>query len=50
VRVLVASGMSLPQEAARLKEAGARGIIYKPFRLAELEQRIQAVLSGEAAF
>ncbi len=44
VRVLVASGFLSAQEAARLERSGVQGIIYKPYRLAELQQRIQGVL------
>ena len=46
VRVLVASGFLSPQEAARLRHSGVQGIIYKPYRLAELRQRIQTALSS----
>ncbi len=46
VRVLMASGFFSSQDVARLKEEGARGLIYKPYRLAELQSRIQEVLSG----
>jgi two-component system cell cycle sensor histidine kinase/response regulator CckA len=44
VRVLMASGFLSSQDAARLKDEGALGLIYKPFRVAELKRRIQAVL------
>ena len=44
VRVLVATGLLSPQEAARLRAAGVRGIIYKPFRLEELQRQIEAAL------
>jgi CheY-like chemotaxis protein len=44
VRVLMASGFLCPQEVARLRKGGVRGIIYKPFRLGALQQRIQTVL------
>jgi len=49
-RVLVASGFFAPQEVARLQAAGARGLISKPYRLAELESRIRQVLAGMSAF
>lgn len=45
-RVLMTSGFFSFQEAARLKDEGAVGLIYKPYRLDELESRIQAVLKG----
>jgi two-component system cell cycle sensor histidine kinase/response regulator CckA len=45
-RVLVASGFVSSQEAARLKEQGALGLIHKPYRLAELANRIRAVLAA----
>lgn len=46
LRVLVASGFFAPQDVARLREKGAAGLICKPFRLAELQEKIQAVLAG----
>lgn len=46
VRVLMATGFLTPQEEARLQAGGVQGIIYKPFRLAELQQRIQAALTA----
>jgi len=50
VRVLVASGYFSYQEVARIKEMGAAGFIYKPYRLAELENRIRLVLQGMSGF
>jgi two-component system cell cycle sensor histidine kinase/response regulator CckA len=50
VRVLVASGYFSSQEVARIKEMGAAGFIYKPYRLAELENRIRLVLEGMSGF
>lgn len=44
VRVLVATGQLSPQEAARLRAGGVRGIIYKPFRLEELQRQLEAAL------
>jgi two-component system cell cycle sensor histidine kinase/response regulator CckA len=49
LRVLVASGFFSPQDAARLRKMGAAGLICKPFRLAELQERIREVLAGESA-
>lgn len=49
-RVLMASGFFSPAEVARLKELGAAGLIYKPYRLAELERRIRQALAGALAF
>ncbi len=46
VRVLVASGFLAPRETARLRQSGVQGIIYKPYRLTELRQRIQAALAA----
>lgn len=46
VRVLVATGLLSPQEVTRLWEGGVRGIIYKPFRLAELQRQIEAALGS----
>jgi two-component system cell cycle sensor histidine kinase/response regulator CckA len=45
-RVLMASGFLSWQEAATLKDEGALGLIYKPFRLTDLEYRIQSALKG----
>ena len=45
-RVLMASGFFSSRDAADLKEQGAWGLIQKPYRLTELERRIQAVLAG----
>jgi CheY-like chemotaxis protein len=45
-RVLMASGFLSWQEAAKLKDEGALGMICKPFRLTELEHQIQAALKG----
>ena len=50
VRVLVASGFFSPPEVERIKETGAAGFIYKPYRLAELENRIHLVLQGMSGF
>jgi CheY-like chemotaxis protein len=44
VKVLVASGFLSEGEATRLQKGGVRGIIYKPFRLTELQRQIQAAL------
>ena len=44
VRVLVATGHLSPQEATRLRAGGVRGIIYKPFRLEELQRQLEAAL------
>ena len=45
-RVLVASGFVSSQQAARLKEQGALGLIHKPYRLTELARRIRAALAA----
>ncbi len=50
VRVVLASGFLAPQEVAHLKEQGAVGLIHKPFRVRELEARIQRVLAGQSGF
>jgi CheY-like chemotaxis protein len=47
VRVLVASGFIPSQEADLTREMGAAGLICKPYRLAELEDRIREVLHVE---
>jgi two-component system cell cycle sensor histidine kinase/response regulator CckA len=45
VRVLMISGFFSTQDAARLSQEGAQGVIHKPFRLVDLESRIRKVLS-----
>ncbi len=49
-RVVLASGFLAPQEVAHLKEQGASGLIYKPFRVKELEAQIQRILAGQPGF
>jgi CheY-like chemotaxis protein len=49
-RVLMASGFFSSQEAEMLKDEGAQGLIHKPYRLTDLECRIQAVLQGRSGF
>ena len=49
-RVLMASGFFSFQEAATLKNEGALGLINKPYRLTDLDHRIQAVLKGQSGF
>lgn len=46
VRVMLASGFLASQEVARLKEQGASGLIYKPFRVQDLEAQIRRILAG----
>ncbi len=46
VRVLMASGFFTAEEANRLLAAGAVGLIYKPYRLKELQGRIGEILTG----
>ena len=46
VPVLMASGFFEPEVAASLLEAGAAGLMEKPYRLAELDSRIKSVLGG----
>jgi two-component system, cell cycle sensor histidine kinase and response regulator CckA len=49
-RVLVASGSFSVKDMADLKAEGAQGLIHKPYRLTELQRRIQAVLAGQSGF
>jgi two-component system cell cycle sensor histidine kinase/response regulator CckA len=49
-RVLVASGFLSSQDMASLKQEGALGLINKPYRLADLQARIKAVLRGRSGF
>lgn len=44
VRVLVVTGMLSSEEATRLLVGGVRGIVYKPFRLDELQRQLETVL------
>ncbi len=48
-RVLLASGFVSSREQERLRRQGASGVIQKPFRMAELERKIQAVLAGDGS-
>ena len=49
-RVMLASGFLASQEVAHLKAQGASGLIYKPFRIRELEAQIQRILAGQPGF
>ncbi len=49
-RILVASGFCPSREAARLKDAGALGLINKPYRVGELESLIGQALAGVEAW
>lgn len=49
-RVLMASGFFSLQEAATLRDEGALGLINKPYRLTDLDRRIQAVMQGRSGF
>jgi two-component system, cell cycle sensor histidine kinase and response regulator CckA len=49
-RVLVASGFLSSRDMASLKREGAMGLINKPYRLADLQHRIKAVLGGQLGF
>ena len=49
VRVLMATGFLSNRETARLQAGGVQGIIYKPFRLAELQRQIEAALAEAPA-
>jgi DNA-binding response OmpR family regulator len=49
VPVLMISGFFSAQETARLHAAGANGFIYKPFRMAQLQQQIRVALRGQAS-
>jgi DNA-binding response OmpR family regulator len=50
VRVLVASGFFPAEDVTRIREMGAVGFIYKPYRVTELEGRIRQVLQGMSGF
>ena len=47
--VLVASGFFSNQDREQLTAGGATGFLYKPFRLGELQARIEAVLKERLA-
>jgi two-component system cell cycle sensor histidine kinase/response regulator CckA len=49
-RVLMASGFFPPRRRPVLKRKGPLGLIHKPYRLTDLEHRIQAVLAGRSGF
>lgn len=49
-RVLVASGFFSLKDMASLMEEGALGLINKPYRLTDLQCRIQSVLAGRSGF
>ncbi|MDD5531933.1 MAG: response regulator, partial [Syntrophales bacterium] len=44
IRVILSSGYSLSDEAARMMERGCRAFIQKPFNILELSDRIRRVL------
>ncbi|MBN2340268.1 MAG: PAS domain S-box protein [Deltaproteobacteria bacterium] len=46
VKILVASGYSIDQDAQALLSAGAKGFIQKPFRVAQLRDKLQFVLTS----
>lgn len=48
IRVVLASGYDLSGEAPALMARGARGVIQKPFRLADLTQRISEAIAAPA--
>lgn len=45
-RILVASGFSRASERQELQELGVRGVIAKPYRMAELSQALQQVTAA----
>jgi two-component system, cell cycle sensor histidine kinase and response regulator CckA len=49
-RVLVASGTFSSRDLDCLKAEGALGLIHKPYRLTDLQRRIQLVLAGQSGF
>ena len=49
VPLLIASGFLSRREIIPLKESGVQGIIYKPFRLKELQQWIRVALASVPA-
>ncbi len=46
VRVLLSSGFSAEGEAQEILELGVRAFIQKPFRIADIAQRVSEVLNG----
>jgi len=46
--VLLTSGYTMNETRERLMDAGAAGIIYKPYRNVELFAKIRQVLDGQA--
>lgn len=45
IRALLSSGYSLQEDAQNLLQMGTRGFLQKPYRLAELTQKIEQVLA-----
>ena len=45
--VLVTSGYVGPEHEAACRDAGADGVLSKPFRLAELVERVQELVDGQ---
>ena len=48
VKMLVASGFFSDLQITQLKAGGAAGFLHKPFRLRELQGRIEEVLQGSS--
>ena len=46
VRVILSSGYSIDGEAQQIMERGCNGFIQKPFRLADISQKIRDVLEN----
>lgn len=47
-KIILASGYSINSEAQRILDKGCKGFIQKPFRIAELSQKIQQVLNMDS--
>ena len=46
VKVLVATGYHEEEKLQRVRELGAKGILFKPYRLDELQQRVRELLDS----
>ncbi len=47
LKVIVSSGFAIEGPAQAILDAGARGFIQKPFSLATLAEKLEAVLEGD---
>jgi two-component system cell cycle sensor histidine kinase/response regulator CckA len=46
LKVILSSGYSVDGEARRIMEKGCNGFLQKPFRIADISQKVREVLGG----